>query len=193
MNLPNRLTIARIIMIPFFMVFMIFPVLPAQWNQIIAAVIFAAASFTDFLDGYIARKYNIITDFGKFLDPIADKLMIFGAFLSALIMHSDDKIFISIFVWAAFIVIFRETAVTSLRMITANKKDVVIAANRMGKVKTASQIICVFALILEPLISPRCGEIMWISYAATAFMTIMTVASGISYFKAYMPLLDTGK
>lgn len=191
MNLPNTITIIRLIMIPFFMVFMICPILPDATTRIVAAVIFAVTSFTDFLDGYLARKLNLVTDFGKFLDPVVDKLMIFGAFFGILVMYRGDDIFMMVFAWAAFIVVFRETAVTSLRMIASNKTDVVIAANYLGKVKTVSQIVCVLVILLEPIVI--LNSTGWLSYAMIIIMTIMTIVSGMNYFKAYIPLLDTNK
>lgn len=191
MNLPNTITFARLIMIPFFMVFMIFPIFSDTLTRVIAAGLFGLTAFTDFLDGYLARKLNMVTDFGKFLDPVVDKLMIFGAFFGILVMYRGDDIFMTVFAWAAFIVVFRETAVTSLRMIASNKTDVVIAANFLGKIKTVSQIICVLVILLESVIVIDATG--WLSYALIIIMTIMTVVSGIGYFKAYLPLLDVNK
>lgn len=191
LNLPNSITLTRLILIPFFMFFMIFPVLPDTPSRLISVGIFAVTAFTDFLDGYLARKLNLVTDFGKFLDPVVDKLMIFGAFFGILVMHRADHVFMMVFAWAAFIVIFRETAVTSLRMIASNKTDVVIAANFLGKIKTVSQIICVIVILLEPVIIIDANG--WLSYALIVIMTVLTVISGLSYFKAYLPLLDTNK
>lgn len=191
LNLPNSITVTRLVLIPFFMFFMIFPVLPDTPSRLISVGIFAVTAFTDFLDGYLARKLNLVTDFGKFLDPVVDKLMIFGAFFGILVMHRTDHVFMMVFSWAAFIVIFRETAVTSLRMIASNKTDVVIAANFLGKIKTVSQIICVIVILLEPVVIVNSNG--WLSYALIVIMTALTVISGLSYFKAYLPLLDTNK
>jgi CDP-diacylglycerol--glycerol-3-phosphate 3-phosphatidyltransferase len=191
MNLPNSITIARLILIPFFMIFMIIPIFPETTTRFLTAGIFAITAFTDFLDGYLARKLNLVTDFGKFLDPVVDKLMIFGAFFGILVMYRGDNMFMMVFAWAAFIVVFRETAVTSLRMIASNTTDVVIAANFLGKIKTVSQIVCVLVILLEPVVIIDATG--WLSYALIIIMTIMTLVSGVSYFKAYLPLLDTNK
>ncbi|MCL2517339.1 MAG: CDP-diacylglycerol--glycerol-3-phosphate 3-phosphatidyltransferase [Oscillospiraceae bacterium] len=191
MNLPNRITIARLILIPFTMIFMIFPILPDFWSRIIAAGIFGVTAFTDFLDGYIARKYNMITDFGKFLDPLVDKMLIFGAYIGILIMHSDNKIFCIVFAWVFFIVILREIAVTSLRMIVSTDASKVVAASWLGKIKTVSQMVCVIYILLEPLMP--WGAVPIISYGLIIIMTFMTLWSGIDYFKIYLPLLDIKK
>jgi len=188
MNLPNKLTIFRVILIPFFMVFIIFPILPEVWSRIIAAAIFIIASFTDMLDGMIARRYNLVTDLGKFLDPLADKLLVFGGMLSILVHNSDDKIFTSIFVWVVFIFLTRELAVTSLRLMAVNKSGKVIAAGMLGKIKTVSQMLTMVALLLEPVIVPASSPIGGtniISYVLMAIMTVMTVWSGVDYFIAF--------
>jgi CDP-diacylglycerol--glycerol-3-phosphate 3-phosphatidyltransferase len=100
--------------------------------RLIALVLFAVTSLTDMLDGKIARKYNLITDFGKFLDPVADKLLVIGSYLAILVRYRDDDVFSMVMFWCLFVIFFRELAVTSLRMIVANK--VVIAADIFGKI-----------------------------------------------------------
>lgn len=196
LNLPNRLTVLRVILIPFFMFFIIFPVVPDIAGRVISAAIFILTAFTDFLDGMIARKFNMITDFGKFLDPLADKMMIFAALLSILVKYSDVKPFVYIFVWAAFIIILREMAVTSLRMLVNNKSGKVIAAAWLGKVKTFTQMTGIVVILLEPVIVPETSVLSGtyiFSYIFLALMTIMTVWSGIDYMRAYFPLLDPNK
>ncbi|MBE6631952.1 MAG: CDP-diacylglycerol--glycerol-3-phosphate 3-phosphatidyltransferase, partial [Ruminococcaceae bacterium] len=106
MNLPNKLTLLRVFMIPTFMVFIIFGIGGEIWSRVIAAILFVLASITDMIDGHIARKYNLITDMGKFLDPLADKLLIFGAFISILVMTRNDTNLMYLCAWAAFVVIF---------------------------------------------------------------------------------------
>ena len=128
LNTPNKLTLFRIILIPFFMVFLIYPVFGEKgeiWCRITAALIFILASVTDFLDGYLARKNGQITNFGKFMDPLADKFLIFGAVVA--ILASDfavkdstvisREILYQTFLWSGIIVIFRELAVTSMRLV----------------------------------------------------------------------------
>ena len=140
MNLPNKLTILRIIMIPFFVFFLLSGV-GGSASKWIALVIFAAASITDTLDGYIARRDNLITDFGKFMDPLADKLLV----CSALICFVElDKLP----AWMVIIIIAREFIISGFRLIAA-ENGIVIAANYWGKFKTVSQMIMIILLMLD--------------------------------------------
>lgn len=194
MNLPNKLTIFRICMVPIFMVFLIAP-LPIGENLrlIISAALFIIASLTDMLDGKIARSRGLVTDFGKFMDPLADKFLVFGALLGILVTFDDIR---PIFVWAAAAVMFRELAVTSLRLVIAGKDDLVIAASFLGKIKTVTQIICICSIMLEPVIFGGIGffakykPLTWITMIA---MLIMTVWSGIDYVKTYWRFIDPEK
>ena len=195
MNLPNRLTVLRMIMIPFFMAIIMFPVLGFFWSRIAAAAIFGLTALTDMLDGKIARKHGLITNFGKFLDPVADKLMTIGGYIAILTTITGDRVFFMIFACATFVVILREIAVTSLRMIASSGSSVVIAAAYLGKVKTVSQIVCILVMILEPAFFANTviSEYHILSYVSLAFMIFMTVWSGLDYLKAYWPLLDPEK
>ena len=151
MNLPNKLTLLRIILIPIFMVVLYWGFPGATYA---ALAIFIIASLTDLLDGKIARKYNLVTDFGKFADPLADKMLVTPA-------------------WMLLIVICREFAVSGLRMI-ASDKGRVIAAGWSGKVKTASTMVCVVVMFLPipPVVNTVC---VWI-------ITLTTLYSGVEYF-----------
>lgn len=138
MNLPNKLTVLRIILVPFMVAAML---LDFQYNYLVAGLIFGAASITDYFDGSIARKRNLITDFGKFADPIADKILVISALVCFLAKGLCDPIIL-------IIVLFREFVVTSIRLSAASSGRVV-AANMWGKVKTVTQmiaIICIFVL-----------------------------------------------
>ena len=128
MNLPNKLTILRVILIPFFVVFMLAPICPGYANYI-AVAIFIVASLTDLLDGKIARKYNLVTDFGKFMDPLADKLLVCAA-------------------WIVIVIISREFIISGFRLVAADN-GVVIAASYWGKFKTTFQMLMVIVLILN--------------------------------------------
>lgn len=146
MNLPNKITLARICLIP---LMVIIPFLNIQgiWfgvpiSNLIILAIFLIASFTDYLDGYIARKYNLITDFGKFLDPIADKLLV----ITALIMLVE---FGMIPGWIPIIILAREFMVSGIRMLAAGKGNV-IAASMLGKIKTVSQMIAITLAFIDP-------------------------------------------
>jgi len=141
MNLPNKLTVGRIILVPFFVVALLanFPL-----NNAVALIIFIATSLTDMFDGKIARKNGLITDFGKFADPLADKILVLAALLCFVQLGICDCV-------AVIIVLFREFSVTSIRLIAASKGKVV-AANMWGKAKTVSQMIAIIAVIAMQIV-----------------------------------------
>lgn len=201
MNLPNKLTVLRILMVPLFMAVMILPEawVPAALSQLLGVFLFIAASLTDMLDGKIARKYNLVTDFGKFMDPLADKFMVIGAMM--VILYRYDAIR-PVFIWAAILVIFRELAVTSMRLVVSGSSGIVVAANMLGKIKTVTQIVCVCTVILEPLIYtlPFMGflPVWWVdalplTYLSIVVMAVFTAWSGINYIAAYWKYLDPQK
>lgn len=140
MNLPNKLTILRVLMIPFFVVFMLTD-LGGEYGKYIALAIFIAASFTDFLDGKIARKYNLVTNFGKFMDPLADKLLVCAAMICLVDMGRLAS-------WIVIIIISREFIISGFRLI-ASDNGVVIAASYWGKFKTVFQMLMIIVLILD--------------------------------------------
>ena len=140
MNLPNKLTIFRVILIPFFVVFLLAPYFEGYGNYI-ALAIFIVASITDFLDGKIARKYNLVTNFGKFMDPLADKLLVCSALICLISLSRIPA-------WVVIIIIAREFIISGFRLIAADN-GVVIAASYWGKFKTASQMITVILLVLN--------------------------------------------
>ncbi len=193
MNLPNKLTVFRMFMVPVFLFLFCVPLpLSDTALRIIIAAVFAIVSLTDMIDGKIARKYNMITDFGKFMDPLADKFLVISACLGIIVKFDYIR---PVFVWAAAIVIFREFAVTSLRMVAANKAGLVIAAAWLGKVKTTTQMICIICVLLEPVILPFKPFTEWhiLSYVTTAVMVVMTLWSGIDYLIAYKPYIGETK
>lgn len=197
-NLPNVLTVIRAILVPVFMVLVIFPILPDETvTRLVGAALFGVISFTDMLDGHLARKYNIVTDFGKFLDPLADKLLVLGAMLSLVLfngMKEGDYGFAVACTFATFIVLLRELAVTSLRLLAKKADGKVIAANMAGKIKTVSQIVFVIAAMLEPLLVgdyPAGFRFPFITYVSLAVMVYMTVYSGIKYFMIYLPMIKS--
>ena len=163
MNTANKLTILRVVMIPAFLLVLYLDVPYANYW---ALAIFAAASITDTLDGYIARHYNQITDFGKFMDPLADKCLVTAAMLWFVEVGQMPA-------WALLIVIIREFAVSGLRMVAADKGRV-IAAGWSGKVKTAATMVCVILMLL-PL-----PEI--VNQICTAVIVLTTIYSGVEYF-----------
>ncbi len=149
MNTPNKLTIGRMIATPIFMAIMLIEAIP--YRYLISLVLFAAASLTDMIDGKMARKYNLVTDFGKFLDPLADKMLTTSAYLGFIFVFRD-----TVYAWhmvaIVFIVLFREFMVSSLRLVTVSSGGKVVAANMWGKAKTVSQmvgiVLALFAYVL---------------------------------------------
>lgn len=198
MNLPNKLTLARIILIPFFMLFILLPdfvEINKCLSDFIAAIIFAVASFTDYLDGHIARKEGIVTNFGKFMDPIADKLMVFGAFICFLASDTYAK-FRYVFAIIVFIVLLREFAVTSIRMLAQNSSGKVIAANMPGKIKTVSQIIFILLALLEKHIfffSDFFVQHLPLTCISCIVMLVFAIISGLNYLIPNISLLDPNK
>ena len=204
MNLPNKLTVLRMIMVPFFMAFMAIPEIfevGAVFHvicNIVGVVLFIAASVTDLLDGKIARKYGLVTNFGKFMDPLADKLMVIGAMLMIL-YKSDYKAIHPLFIWATVAVIFRELTVTGIRLLAVQGDGKVIAANILGKIKTVLQIVCICTVIIEPLLYAIPGlslpaflaNYMPLSLITTALMLVFTVWSGINYVVAGAKYIKT--
>ncbi len=140
MNLPNKLTIFRVILIPFFVFFLLAPYFPG-YGKYIATAIFIVASLTDLADGKIARKYNLVTNFGKFMDPLADKLLV----CSAMICLVETK---QLAAWIVIIIIAREFIISGFRLV-ASDNGVVIAASYWGKFKTTFQMLMIIALILN--------------------------------------------
>jgi len=181
MNIPNKITISRILLIPFFVIAMMFDfgwgtltLFGAEMpiHHFIGAFIFILASTTDWVDGYYARKYNLVTTFGKFLDPLADKLLVSAAFILMVELDMAPA-------WVIIIIISREFAVTGLRLILAGGGEVV-AANQLGKIKTWAQIVAIAAALLHNTIFTLIGIPfdMIMLYVALFF----TLWSGWDYF-----------
>ena len=147
MNLPNKLTVFRIILIPFLLIFILFDFIPLdiQIRRYIATAIFIIASLTDALDGHIARKYNLITNFGKFMDPLADKLLVTSTMIA--LIPLEDAI-VPLKAWVVILIIAREFFMTGFRTI-AMEKNVVIAAGKSGKLKTIFQMFMIIFLLLN--------------------------------------------
>jgi CDP-diacylglycerol---glycerol-3-phosphate 3-phosphatidyltransferase len=192
MNIPNKITISRIVLIPLFLIIML---VPFDWGMMqllgaelpvthfVGALIFIFASSTDWVDGYYARKYNLVTNMGKFLDPLADKLLV----SAALIVLVDLGYAAS---WIVIAIISREFAVTGLRLLLVEGGEVV-AANNLGKIKTWAQIIAISALLLHNIIFEMIGfpfddVSLWIAL-------IFTIWSGWDYFSKNMHVFKNSK
>lgn len=170
MNLPNKLTMARIIMVPIVMALML------SGHNIAALIVFLIASVTDFLDGFIARKYNLVSSFGKIMDPLADKLLSFGA----LVCFIEIGI---VSVWAPMIIIAREFFVTSMRVVAVSKGKV-IAASWWGKIKTNVQLFAIiFALLIYKAYPVIAGILIWIAAIFTVASWVAYIFENISVFK----------
>lgn len=193
MNTPNKLTIARIIATPVFMAALMFEF---PYHYTVSLVIFALASLTDMIDGKMARKYNLITDFGKFLDPLADKMLTTAAFLGFIKLGIGWQV-----TWILFIVLFREFMVSSLRLVVVSSGGKVIAANIWGKLKTVTQMagICTallaYALIKDfgianALFVGVCDAVISILFWISA---VLCIISGVIYFLACKEYIDPSK
>ena len=166
MNLPNKLTILRVIMVPFFVLFMLTDI-GGSANKWISLILFVVASLTDLLDGKIARKYNLVTNFGKFMDPLADKLLVCSAMIALIEMNRIPS-------WVVIIIIAREFIISGFRLI-ASDNGVVIAASYWGKFKTTFQMVMICLMIANfPQLQILTNIIMWIAL-------ILTVVSLIDY------------
>ena len=204
MNLPNKLTVLRVCLVPIFIVVMMLPasVLSPLVSGLIGVAIFIAASVTDLLDGKIARKYNLVTDFGKLMDPLADKFMVIGA-LAVIVYRADAGYLRLFYTLILLIVIFRELAVTSLRLVASTSAGAVVAANLLGKIKTVVQIVFISAVFIEPALYsiPFVNGFLpawWIAnvpvtYTAGLLVLLFTIWSGVNYFTVMWKYLDPEK
>ena len=199
MNLPNKLTVARIIMVPFFVVFLVNVTIPHHF--LIAGLILALASFTDLLDGKIARKRNLVTNFGKFLDPLADKILVISALVCFVNLGLAE-------LWFVLIIIAREFMVTSIRLIAVNTGEV-IAANIWGKAKTVSQMVAIVGILIMQYLQELINLSVMPSFTVGQFSsstvfwfagnvlvgisTLFTIISGAIYLKQNWNLFKNSK
>ncbi len=177
MNLPNKLTVLRMVMVPFFVAFLLLsPQHPSfKW---IALVLFIVASLTDLIDGKIARKYNLVTDFGKFMDPLADKILTISGMICLIELDRIPA-------WIVIIIVAREFIISGFRLIAA-EKGVVIAANYWGKFKTTFQMIMIILMIANiPQLQIVTTIVMWIAL-------VLTVISLVTYIYDNRSLLQGG-
>ncbi len=191
MNVPNKLTIVRIILTPIFLALLL---LDFDFHYLAALVVFSVASYTDYLDGKIARKEGIVTNFGKFLDPLADKMLTTSALLGFMALNIGKGT-----VWITFIVLFREFLVSSLRLVAVSSGGKVIAANIWGKLKTVSQMVAIiFAMaakqfgelfnfpVVNNILSIATTVLLWIS-------AVLCVISGAIYLIDNKDFVDSSK
>ena len=194
LNVPNTLSLIRVLLVPAFVATLLFMREVAIWGIVVPAIVYILTGLTDMLDGKIARKYNLVTDFGKFIDPLADKFMVISSMIAILVWQilNGETTLALVFVWVVLLILLRELGVTSLRLVVAGKSGIVVAASMLGKIKTVSQMAGTVVLIVEPLIPFFCDNHI-LSYVFMGIMAFTTVFSGIDYLKAYLPHIDSNK
>ena len=194
MNLPNTLSLIRVALVPAFVATLIFMRDLGIWGIVVPTVIYVITALTDMLDGMIARKYNLVTDFGKFIDPLADQFMVISSMIAILVrmLLEGSDILALVFVWVVLLILLRELGVTSLRLVVAGNSGIVVAASVFGKIKTISQMVGTVVIIVEPLI-PFFSENRILSYVCMLVMAFTTVFSGLDYLRAYLPHIDSNK
>lgn len=192
MNLPNKLTVMRVVMIPFFLLFILNYDIP--YHTVWALVVYVLASATDFLDGKLARRYNLVTTFGKFLDPLADKLLVMSALICFAFERWIDPV-------AVVVILSREFMVTGLRLVVAGE-GVVVAAGIWGKLKTFFTMVAQIVIMILQIIFPDAkgspdlnwkSEIFLVNEGLIWIAVILTLISGAIYLKAYWKYIDSSK
>ena len=213
MNLPNRLSLIRLCLVPVILIVgmltpkysTVMPSVAFYISSAICAFLFIAAAVTDMLDGKIARRDGLVTDFGKFIDPIADKFMVIGTLFVLLYKFENLELLMII---SLIIVVFRELAITSIRLVASKSSNVVLAANMLGKVKTVMQIVAIATVLLEPVVQWIARliteavvghavfwryDILPLSWISVLLSLVMTLWSGIGYIRSYWKYLDPEK
>lgn len=191
LNVPNTLSLIRALLVPVFVATLLFMRNIPIWCCVVPTIVYILTGLTDMLDGKIARKYNLVTDFGKFIDPLADKFMVIGSAIAILVwmMLLGKTTLALVFVWVVLIILLRELGVTSLRLVVAGKSGIVVAASMLGKIKTVSQMAGTVIILMEPIIPYFSGNHI-LSYVSMGIMAFTTLFSGLDYLKAYMPHLS---
>lgn len=194
LNVPNTLSLIRVIMVPAFVATLIFMRDIPVWGIIVPIIIYILTALTDMLDGQIARRCNLVTDFGKFIDPLADKFMVLSSMIAILVwmILRNEVVMSIIFVWVVLIILLRELGVTSLRLVVAGKSGIVVAASWLGKIKTISQMVGTVIILIEPMIPFFCDNHI-LSYICMGVMVFSTIFSGLDYLKAYFPYINSNK
>lgn len=183
MNLPNKLTVLRVFLIPLFLAALLIDAIPG--NIFIALAVFAAASITDWFDGRIARKNNLVTTFGKFLDPLADKMLVMSALCCFTYLGWTDPV-------AVVIILAREFMVSGLRLVVAGE-GVVVAAGIWGKLKTAFTMIALVGIMFLIGVFGMSGRIFAVNEVLIWISAVLTIISGAIYLKGYWGYIDSSK
>lgn len=193
MNIPNKLSILRIALIPAVLIFLlpvkIFSIEPTGWNEfilgfgrVISGILFVVASLTDYADGRIARKYNLITDLGKFLDSLADKMLVISVLIALVQLGRISSVFV-------VIIVLREFMVTGIRLI-ASKKGVVMAAEMIGKIKTVTQMTAIIYILFEPLLTQIAKIVFNLSSISSIEESVILVGNGLFILSVIMTIIS---
>ncbi len=194
LNIPNTLSLIRVLLVPAFVATLLFMNHSSVWAYIVPTIIYILTALTDMLDGQIARRCHLVTDFGKFIDPLADKFMVIGSQIAMLVwmLLRGETLLAMIFVWVVLVILLRELGVTSLRLVVAGNAGIVVAASIWGKLKTVSQMVGTVVILVEPLI-PFFSDNHILSYLVMAVMLFTTLFSGVDYLRAYLPYINSNK
>ena len=194
-NIPNILSLMRCFLVPVFVLSLILLRDFGFHGYVVPAFIYIITGLTDMLDGKIARKYNLVTDFGKFIDPLADKFMVISSMIAILawMLLRGEEAQAMVFLWLVLIILLRELGVTSLRLVVVDGSGIVVPASLLGKIKTIMQVVCISAVMIEPLLDASITYLLPdyclhgiypISLACMVVALIFTVWSGVNYLKA---------
>ena len=203
MNLPNVLSMIRVLLVPVFVVALLAMKDIKVWGIVVPVAVYILTALTDMLDGKIARKYNLVTDFGKFIDPLADKFMVIGSQIAimAYMFLIGEATLATVFMAVVLVILLRELGVTSLRLVVRGNAGEVVAASWLGKIKTVSQMVGTVVILLEPLLAlfPENGACAFLwqyhiaAYAMMAIMLVATLVSGLDYLFKYLPYINTNE
>ena len=195
-NIPNILSLMRCLLVPVFVLSLILLRDFGFHGYVVPAFIYIITGLTDMLDGKIARKYNLVTDFGKFIDPLADKFMVISSMIAILawLLLRGETVQAIVFLWLVLIILLRELGVTSLRLVVVDGSGIVVPASMLGKIKTITQMVGTVVILLEPLfVFPIFTYYHVLSYICMAVMAFTTIFSGLDYLKAYLPYINSNK
>lgn len=193
-NVPNMLTILRVLLVPVFVILTMYDIIPAPYRYLVCAIVFTVTALTDMLDGKIARKYNLITNFGKFMDALADKFMVYSAYLVLVVIDGGTTLMSRLIVWLTVVIFLRDLAINGIRMLAASSSEkVVVAAQWSGKVKTTMQSVSVVVILMEKFFSAVIFKEFFslgiLSYVSIVLTLAITLWSGIDYVYSYRKFL----
>lgn len=189
------LTILRVLLVPVFVILTMYDIIPTPYRYLVCAIVFTVTALTDMLDGKIARKYNLITSFGKFMDALADKFMVYSAYLVLVVIDGGTTLMSRFIVWLTVVIFLRDLAINGIRMLAASSSEkVVVAAQWSGKVKTTMQSVSVVVILMEKFFSAVIFKEFFslgiLSYVSIVLTLAITLWSGIDYVYSYRKFLN---